>query len=89
MNFAGTESHCTVFHDNVWCVQETEDEPFISSEKKKGLPDSFGSSASIRTSIFHGDGAEADDGDEETKGNHGLASNCQIFVHEKTVGGKL
>ncbi|MPC16360.1 Bestrophin-3 [Portunus trituberculatus] len=47
----------------------TEEEPFINSEKVKGLPDnkSLGSSASIRTSIFHGDGPEIDNGEEEKR----------------------
>lgn len=45
----------------------TEDEPFISSDKKKGFTDtkSLGSSASIRTSIFQGDGTEMDNNEEE------------------------
>ncbi|KAK8394081.1 hypothetical protein O3P69_006349 [Scylla paramamosain] len=47
----------------------TEEEPFINSEKAKGLPDnkSLGSSASIRTSIFHGDGTEVDNNEEERR----------------------
>lgn len=49
--------------------EETDDEPFIGSDKRKELPDarSFGSSASIRTSIFHGDGAEGDNTEEDRK----------------------
>lgn len=68
----------------VYCVQGTEDEPFISSDKKKGFPDtkSHGSSASIRTSIFQGDGTEMDNNEEEREGNLGFISKIYGYVCE-------
>lgn len=68
----------------VFCLQGTEDEHLISSDKKKGFPDnkSLGSSASIRTSIFQGDGTEMDNGEEEGKRNLGFISKVYGFMCE-------
>ena len=75
MSFVSTKDSCTSSNDNVWCIQET-DGPYMSCDPIQSLSDtkSLGSSASIRTSIFHGDGAEVDN-NEERKGNHALISN--------------
>lgn len=69
----------------VYCVQESEDEQLISSDIKKGYPDSKsrGSSASIRTSIFQADGNEMDNSDDEKKGNCGVISKIYGFMLEK------